>query len=252
MPLRTCHLGPRDRVGRTGPTRPAAATLHCSMACGSVSYAGSRAGQPHGGTDGWGAGGRADSDGPPHGGPGALPAKRRRPAIEPSPAGAGPRPVARRTIGAAKLPVSASEPCGHGRFGRADTKHCGPASSCARRICLLLSQDRKTVALLAAMKACLPGSPGASSRRVKGRAQRPGPGNRLKLRGGLGCAVPSAVKCQLRRRQTDTSVILTRAEVLLPRLFGTNPRSHHKGATGRVRTGDQPLPVLCHCQLGQD
>ena len=29
-------------------------------------------------------------------------------------------------------------------------------------------------------------------------------------------------------------------------------RSHHKGATGRVRTGDQRYPVLCHCQLGQD
>ena len=42
------------------------------------------------------------------------------------------------------------------------------------------------------------------------------------------------------------------AAALLPRLFGTNPRSHHKGATGRVRTGDQRLPVLCHCQLGQD
>ena len=42
------------------------------------------------------------------------------------------------------------------------------------------------------------------------------------------------------------------ATALLPRLFGTNPRSHHKGATGRVRTGDQRLPVLCHCQLGQD
>ena len=39
------------------------------------------------------------------------------------------------------------------------------------------------------------------------------------------------------------------AAALLPRLFGTNPRSHHKGATGRVRTGDQRLPVLCHCQL---
>ena len=39
---------------------------------------------------------------------------------------------------------------------------------------------------------------------------------------------------------------------LLPRLFGTNPRSHHKGATGRFRTGNQQLPVLCHCQLGQD
>ena len=30
------------------------------------------------------------------------------------------------------------------------------------------------------------------------------------------------------------------------------PRSHHKGATGRVRTGDQRYPVLCHCQLGQE
>ena len=42
------------------------------------------------------------------------------------------------------------------------------------------------------------------------------------------------------------------AAALLPRLFGTNPRLHHKGATGRVRTGYQRLPVLCHCQLGQD
>ena len=35
------------------------------------------------------------------------------------------------------------------------------------------------------------------------------------------------------------------AAALLPRLFGTNPRSHHKGATGRVRTGNQRLPILC-------
>ena len=42
------------------------------------------------------------------------------------------------------------------------------------------------------------------------------------------------------------------AAALLPRLFGTNSRSHHKGATGRVRTGDQLRPGLCHCQLGQD
>ena len=42
------------------------------------------------------------------------------------------------------------------------------------------------------------------------------------------------------------------AAALLPRPFGMNPRSHHKGATGRVRTGDQRLPVLCRCQLGQD
>ena len=42
------------------------------------------------------------------------------------------------------------------------------------------------------------------------------------------------------------------AALWLPRLFGTNPRSHHKGASGRVWTRDQRLPVLCHCQLGQD
>ena len=53
---------------------------------------------------------------------------------------------------------------------------------------------------------------------------------------------------------TYTPLFLRRrfAAALIPRLFGTNPRSHHKGATGRVRTGDQRLPVLCHCQLGQD
>ena len=42
------------------------------------------------------------------------------------------------------------------------------------------------------------------------------------------------------------------AAALLPLLFGTNPRSHHKGATGRILTGDQLLPVLYDCQLGQD
>ena len=40
------------------------------------------------------------------------------------------------------------------------------------------------------------------------------------------------------------------AAALLPLLFGTSPRSHHKGATGRIRTGDQQLPVLFHCRLG--
>ena len=38
--------------------------------------------------------------------------------------------------------------------------------------------------------------------------------------------------------------------VLVDTLLG--PRSHHKGATCRVRTGDQRYPILCHCQLGQD
>ena len=42
------------------------------------------------------------------------------------------------------------------------------------------------------------------------------------------------------------------AAALLPRLLGKNARSHHKGTTGRVRTGDQLLQCLCHCQLGQD
>ena len=40
------------------------------------------------------------------------------------------------------------------------------------------------------------------------------------------------------------------AAALLPRLFGKNPRSHCKGAKGRDQTGDQPLPILCHCQQG--
>ena len=39
---------------------------------------------------------------------------------------------------------------------------------------------------------------------------------------------------------------------LLPRLFRKNSRSHHKGTAGRVLSGDQLLPVLCYCQLGQD
>ena len=30
-----------------------------------------------------------------------------------------------------------------------------------------------------------------------------------------------------------------------------HPRSHLKGATSRVRNGDQRYPVLCHYQLGQ-
>ena len=44
------------------------------------------------------------------------------------------------------------------------------------------------------------------------------------------------------------------AAALSTRLFWKNPRSHHKGAAGRVRTGlgDRLLQVLCHCQLGQD
>ena len=45
------------------------------------------------------------------------------------------------------------------------------------------------------------------------------------------------------RRSSGLSLGLRFAAALLPRLFGTNPRSHHKGATGRVLTGDQ-LPLM--------
>ena len=46
-------------------------------------------------------------------------------------------------------------------------------------------------------------------------------------------------------------IIDPRAEVRSS-FITTTVWSHHKGSTGRVRTGDQLLPVLCHCQLGQD
>ena len=43
---------------------------------------------------------------------------------------------------------------------------------------------------------------------------------------------------------------------VLARFIGTSSIGEevclHKGATCRVRTGDQWLPDLCHCQLGQD
>ena len=58
-------------------------------------------------------------------------------------------------------------------------------------------------------------------------------------------ACSPTVKCQLLAGRRL-------AAALLPRLFGTNLRSHSKGITSRVQTGDQQLPVLCHCQLGRD
>ena len=66
---------------------------------------------------------------------------------------------------------------------------------------------------------------------------------------GVSCIQISAVNLKGRASQGRRF-----AAALVPRLFGKNPRSHHKGATGRIRTGDQleRLPVLCHCQLGQD
>ena len=46
--------------------------------------------------------------------------------------------------------------------------------------------------------------------------------------------------------------IKVRAAVRRSFITTTVRDEYHKGATGRVRTGDQRLPVLCHCQLGQD
>ena len=66
------------------------------------------------------------------------------------------------------------------------------------------------------------------------------------------CCIFKPLKQQLSAFKLFLAVGRRCAAALLPRLFGKNPRSHHKGATGRVRTGDQRLPVLCHCQLGQD
>ena len=60
------------------------------------------------------------------------------------------------------------------------------------------------------------------------------------------------LKIVLQTEQELVSAGLRFSAALLPLLFGTNPRSHHKGATCRVWTGDQLLPVLCHCQFGQD
>ena len=52
--------------------------------------------------------------------------------------------------------------------------------------------------------------------------------------------INSSHKAEVRRSFITTTV------------WGLHPRSHHKGATGRVRTGNRLYPVLCHCQLGQD
>ena len=60
-----------------------------------------------------------------------------------------------------------------------------------------------------------------------------------------GCAASAAGTRDLDPRLYHYIIIGWRfAAALLPRLFGKNPRSHHKGATGRVRTGNQRLPVL--------
>ena len=59
------------------------------------------------------------------------------------------------------------------------------------------------------------------------------------------------------RRSVTSTVNLLKAGVRRSFIAKTQvreqrPRSHHKSATGRVRTGNQRYPVLCHCQLGQD
>ena len=64
---------------------------------------------------------------------------------------------------------------------------------------------------------------------------------------------PGSVRWAARPFEKKGQIGRRLAAALLPRLsrVGKNPRSHHKGATGRVGTEDQRLPVLCHCQLGQ-
>ena len=60
---------------------------------------------------------------------------------------------------------------------------------------------------------------------------------------GLDAVFPSHFVMVARRRANNRARV---RRALLPRLFGTNPRSHHKGAAGRVRTEDQrsmPLPI---------
>ena len=46
--------------------------------------------------------------------------------------------------------------------------------------------------------------------------------------------------------------IQVRAEVRRSFITTTVRDESHVTPQGRVRTGDQRLPVLCHCQLGQD
>ena len=53
---------------------------------------------------------------------------------------------------------------------------------------------------------------------------------------------PAIIRAEVRRSFITTTVLK----------FLKNLRSHHKGATDRVRTGDQRLPGLCHCQLRHD
>ena len=59
----------------------------------------------------------------------------------------------------------------------------------------------------------------------------------VKLVSGYDSCLRSLQKAEVRRSFISTTIREQR------------PKSHHKGATGRVRT---EYPVLCHCQLGQD
>ena len=54
------------------------------------------------------------------------------------------------------------------------------------------------------------------------------------------------------RRRVDACKAEVRRSYITTTVREQRPRSHHKGATGRVRTGHQRYPALCRCQLGQD
>ena len=91
-------------------------------------------------------------------------------------------------------------------------------------------------------------SNGPAYQRRAGRAQAVTPARAP----GSSCTALSRAQLKIFNRANLKSLIKLFAAALLPRLFGTNPRSHHKCSTARVRTADQRLPVLCHCKLGPD
>ena len=94
----------------------------------------------------------------------------------------------------------------------------------------------------------------AASGRSAAVPRRYGPGFMLRYQAIISWYHPNQcfmISWRVPSRRRRASAIIGRRFAAAERLFGKNSRSHHKGATGRVRTGDQLLPILCHCQLGQ-
>ena len=93
----------------------------------------------------------------------------------------------------------------------------------------------------------VPDAPGASARPIRGTPMHAD---------GMFNAVLNkfstffAQKNHVKNNAQNSPVGQRFATASLPLLLWKYCRSHHKGTTCRVRTGDQLLPVLCHCQLG--